>query len=177
MVSMWRIRHAVWRTEVNTTRYRSVCILVNYSGVYPISAGIDNLYLDAFVGLDSPFFLDFTPVNAPKCFALVLDFDGRRRRGRYFNVRWAALVVLRFTPTSEIIIDKGIGSVLRQRMRIGRSATINIDFHIKRFVGIIGLWKRDFDFAARTTRDRTFVEITKCDCCNNKPPFLGLNLN
>ena len=107
--------------------------------MYPVSSGVDDLYLDAFVGLNTALFFDFTPIDSTERLTLVLDFNGGRRRSGYLRIRGAAFVILEFTPPFEIVVDKGIGSVLWQGMWICGSAAVNIDFHIKGFAGIIGL--------------------------------------
>ena len=79
--------------------------------MYPVSARIDDLYLDAFVGLNAPLFLYLSPLDSAERFALVLDFNSGGRCSGHFNVGRTAFVVLGFTPSLEIVIDKGIRCV------------------------------------------------------------------
>ena len=65
-----------------TRKNRFVCILVNDGGMHPVSAGVNDLYLNPFIGLNDPLFFDFPPLDSAKRFTLIFDFNTCGRRWR-----------------------------------------------------------------------------------------------
>ncbi len=163
------IRNALRRAEVDAAGDGTIGLVIEDGDVHPVPTAIHDFQLQAR-RFDFSLGLERTPVCPTDFLARRFNRNGSRGDGRDLDIRLARRFVLRLAPAFEVVREKIVRGLLRQRKRERRHAAIHVHFQRERFRGVLRLWQRDLHLALCTAREGRFLVEPERDCGDDELP-------